>query len=64
MSPVLKHFIIPIPLEYAVEDIEFFEKISRQEIREIIQLYFKLGVLVAEEHNDGIEPVIRIHCRY
>lgn len=64
MSPVLKHFVIPIPLEYAVEDIEYFERISRQEIREMVKMYLKLGVLVAEEHNDGAKPVIRIRCGY
>lgn len=64
MSPVLRHFITPVPLEYAIEDIEFFECISKQKIREMIKMYLKLGVLVAEEYNDGVKPVIRIHCKH
>ncbi len=63
MSPVLKHFITPTPLEYAVEDIEFFDHIPKSKAREMVKMYLKLGVLVAGEYYDGVKPIIRIHCK-
>lgn len=64
MSPVLKHFITPIPLEYAIEDIMFFEHVPRSEARELVKIYLKLGILLANEYNDGLRPIIRIHSAF
>lgn len=64
MSFILKHFPSPLPLEYAVEDIEFFQRIPKTTAREMIKMYLKLGILVAEEYNDGVKPVIRIRCKH
>ena len=63
MSLVLKRFITPLPIEYAVEDIEFFHGIPQSVARKVIKMYLKLGILIADEYNDGVKPVVRIRCK-
>lgn len=63
MGKILSCFLWPIPMEYAIEDICFIYNMYANEAKAMVDMYMKLGILGAEECNDGIKPVVRIRIR-